>query len=638
MFSRILIVLGICVLFAAGVFAATGITIDNFIADNDAAYSGNARQLGIARQQILATENGGVVVYLCGYGSAKRHLFYSRNLDEGWNDTILGYFIPGITDYDSHNHFGIDFYTADSDLVYMTQSTAAGDSMLVTKILVNEISGTLDTLFHSSTSAYVETGYDIYRAAIQPIIGTDTVIMVTRGHDGTSDDQLDVMTFVSADNGSTWSDSMRVTDLSVTSGSTRIAMANRFKYNGTDPTTSLTIFSGLHNALEWWDWRRDSTGANKWYKTTNNPFTAVTQRMYGFAVVSDTIQFVAIPNSSGTTYDTLFWAYKYYDDVTWTTGSRQMNTYAWSNGPEYNFCVNSYGRLVLFYPKYFYPHSDSCDLNCMWFDFSDNTFKNDTIVSDSSTGRLGGLSGGASGTVYFSSTYYVPAAHGDVAYVAYMPTVYATANKDDLVVGRVSFDNGLSHTAIVDDTTVSGFGLNLSFTGQTGNVDSVQIYKGTTSPAGTAAGVGTEISTDTTVTITSVNDGITEYWRTVMWDGAFSDTVDGSVAMWDSLSFALSNVDSTISTFKSRNDYVANTVSSLKMVWDDDNNISGPLGSVEITTGITDPDTLQATGLIDNAKYYYWWIITDKAYTDTSAVDSCMTLENVNTIVVKKRL
>lgn len=79
-------------------------------------------------------------------------------------------------------------------------------------------------------------------------------------------------------------------------------------------------------------------------------------------------------------------------------------------------------------------------------------------------------------------------------------------------------------------------------------------------------------------------------------------------------------------TFRVQNDYVANVLDSMKLVWDDDRNIVDPLGVSKVTTGFTNPDTLTASGLAGDTKYFYWWIIADqKAGLDTTVIDSIIT-------------
>ncbi len=397
---------------------ATTVTIDRFVVDDSATqFSGWGNVLGIPRQHIVATENGGIVAFESGSNANTRHLFYSADLDVGWNDTLIGNMGLNILNFSDHGHVAIDYYNSDTDFVYITNTNSGGDKIYVTKIAVDETNKTLTALLVDSTYSHTaDTTYSYYRAAVQPLIGTDSLFLVTRGHDGTRHDSLDIMYFISGDRGDSWSDSTRLEDLFTPNPTafenTRIGMVNRLKVGGSPTVSTIVCAFGDHTAIEWWNWDLVNGG---WDKETNDPIDAPVQRMYSMAVVEDTIQFVVTPNS-GTNADSVRWAYKSVNASVWTSGIQAIDALNFATGAEYNLCANFTGRLVMFYTKWFYASADSCNLNCMWFDFTDNTFKDETIVSDTTFGRAHG---------HFCSTYYVPSSHGDVAYMYY--TQYTTA-------------------------------------------------------------------------------------------------------------------------------------------------------------------------------------------------------------------
>jgi hypothetical protein len=107
----------------------------------------------------------------------------------------------------------------------------------------------------------------------------------------------------------------------------------------------------------------------------------------------------------------------------------------------------------------------------------------------------------------------------------------------------------------------------------------------------------------------------------VGWEHASTDTC--------SVDHSTSAIDTNISTIVVRNDYTDNatTIDSISLIWDDDTNPAAPLGRVDVTSGITDPDTLTASGLTQCVTYYLWFIIEPAGcIPDTSAMMTIPTL------------
>ncbi len=196
---------------------------------------------------------------------------------------------------------------------------------------------------------------------------------------------------------------------------------------------------------------------------------------------------------------------------------------------------------------------------------------------------------------------------------------YLPANSTDTITLTETIGDGswgLGHVTSIIDTTVSSFKLAMDFSGQTGDVDSVIVYKGAYDPADVLHEKITTPTDPDTSEITGLDDGIRQYFRTVMWDGITADTNVGFIDMWDSLIQTLLIVDTTTTSFIAQINYTANNVSKLKLVWDTNNVITSAIGA-DSTVSPTLPDTLQATGLSEGTTYYYWDILSDVAYTDT---------------------
>lgn len=78
-------------------------------------------------------------------------------------------------------------------------------------------------------------------------------------------------------------------------------------------------------------------------------------------------------------------------------------------------------------------------------------------------------------------------------------------------------------------------------------------------------------------------------------------------------SHSLTATDITQTTIEIENEYTYDTDSTLdllKMIWDDDSDPADPIGSEEISTGFSNPETLTATSLSASTQYWIWWIIT----------------------------
>lgn len=130
-----------------------------------------------------------------------------------------------------------------------------------------------------------------------------------------------------------------------------------------------------------------------------------------------------------------------------------------------------------------------------------------------------------------------------------------------------------------------------------------------------------------TIQATSLTQNTKYYIRWIAWDGGCADTSQiDSVTTFATISHSITKINVTATSFRVRNDYVANNANKHVLIYDVNSSIAGSVRVDSVTSGITDPDTLgPVIGLSNNTKYYFWWVITDDWKTDTSAIDSVTT-------------
>ncbi|MBD3258195.1 hypothetical protein GF377_07155, partial [candidate division GN15 bacterium] len=275
--------------------AQVSVEVDNYLVDN----SPTGGLLGIPRQQVMPLESGEVVVFVAGWEG--KNLFLTPNLDAkaaDWTDTLDLAANPQLSGADNHTHFSVD-----NDTIYAVLPVVGGDSLLVK--VIGATSQDLFNVDYSYTPGYRAPGgwgnITVFRGGAWFVPGTDTLILVSRGHDGIGNDYMDIMSFVSPDRGRTWSDSIRVVDLQDAQDQTRIGAINFF--NG---TVSALIFSREHSSVLWYNWNRTQ---RRW-DAEPIPLTGQFDRGYSGNVIDDTIQFVVCANGGIQDRDTLHYAYK----------------------------------------------------------------------------------------------------------------------------------------------------------------------------------------------------------------------------------------------------------------------------------------------------------------------------------------
>lgn len=387
-------------------------SIDRFLVNDEPTGS----VLGIPRQQIVALNSGAVVVFVEGWQG--RNLFVSDNLDDvsPFSDTLDMTTDPALSSADNHAHL-----SSIADTVVCVLPMLGGDSLLVK--LIGTDGRSLWQVDHSFTPGLRANGsyshLSVYRGGAWSIPGSDTLIMFSRGHDGPDNDLLDIMSFVSADRGRTWSDTIRITDLSDAQDQTRIGGFNFFQN-----TVTALIFARETGSVLWYDWSRSE---QRWIETVEDPLAESMDRGYSGNVIDDSIRFVVCSNRGIESRDTVFWAYQNSSQQSWTRGAVPLNENLTERWIEANLCyVETSRRLVLFHQEMVGPGGDDdMRLFCREWSASDNQFSEPVLVSTGSR------------VLDVAIALRVPASHGDVAYASYLQVV---DGQEVVELARVNFD------------------------------------------------------------------------------------------------------------------------------------------------------------------------------------------------------
>lgn len=256
------------------------------------------------------------------------------------------------------------------------------------------------------------------------------------------------------------------------------------------------------------------------------------------------------------------------------------------------------------------------------------------LVNAQTTGN-GGLTIVEDSTAWYTASYsYNPAA--DQTLGVYDLYAYVTdgtgydedgfsGNIDELTIGETLT---LSQTLTVIDTNNVTLSIEDNFANQS-SLDSVYLLFGTSNPPTTRLdSIGTVTDPDT-FSVTDLAPATTYHYRGIAVDAVSRDTSSvGTIITLNTVAHSLTHIDSGggyaagEGYFNVENNYTANTVSSMTLVWGTSTSIGSATGDTTILSGyITDPDTLGCDTLSAN-NYYYWWIITDQLGADTSAMQA----------------
>lgn len=306
--------------------------------------------------------------------------------------------------------------------------------MLVKVIGIQD--GSLFDVDYSFTRGYRAPGgwnnYTVYRGGVWFVPGSDTAILVTRGHDGDGNDAMDIVSFVSPDRGRTWSDSIRVTDLTDATDQTRIGGINFF--NG---TVSALVYSREMSGVLWFNWDRSS---RSWSGESAMPLVGTFDRGYTGNVIGGTQQFVACCNAGTHSRDTVFYAWKSLGQSKWNQGSLPLSQYSGIEWIHTNLVyIEKSQRLVLFYQQYDGNTTDSLHIYCRDWQPSKQTWSSATRVSTGSA------------AMHMSPSLRTPESHGDVAYISYYQDDPITGN-EQVELARVRFNETIEPCECVGNT------------------------------------------------------------------------------------------------------------------------------------------------------------------------------------------
>jgi len=178
---------------------------------------------------------------------------------------------------------------------------------------------------------------------------------------------------------------------------------------------------------------------------------------------------------------------------------------------------------------------------------------------------------------------------------------------------KISYSAANNHVLTVVDTNDVSFTVSDNYTAG-GTPDSMILFYDLDSSVydGDTTLHTSDITDPEELTATSLSDNMLYYFRTVFYISTSADTSElGSITTLNTPSHELSVVDTNLTTFSVRNNYNANDVDTLWLLWDTDADTTGS-DTAYITTGITQPDTLQATGLTAATEYNYWFMLHDQ--------------------------
>ena len=211
-------------------------------------------------------------------------------------------------------------------------------------------------------------------------------------------------------------------------------------------------------------------------------------------------------------------------------------------------------------------------------------------------------------------------------------TVTETAYNDTLILAN-TVGTGISemwHENTIIDTQMTTVQIKVDYHNEVPPLLPYVVYFSKTGPPtleGDVSGHSLMPTNPDTILATGLSPGTFYWYQSITGDANIFDTsLVGTVHTAYNIQQNLQIIYTGWNSFRVQNDYVANKIDSMMLVWDDDRNIVDPLGVSKVTTGFTNPDTLTASGLAGDTQYFYWWIIADqKAGLDTTAIDSIIT-------------
>jgi len=297
-----------------------------------------------------------------------------------------------------------------------------------------------------------------------------------------------------------------------------------------------------------------------------------------------------------------------------------------------------YSSNLIVSPRY----ADGAD-GCRDLLFYDNTYGfvdttvatgNDSLfIATPQTWYIGYTAKTSTGNVNINGTYTNGATDDDITFAGTADltherviTIYVEGN-DDLPVANAACSvwNSYSQLVLVDSTDGDG------------------VVTDTVSYRFESDGADSTAFNDFTVHVWKEADYTAHTDFTVGWTAAGGvDTVTlAATSSACGATHSLSGSDTTTTTVTIVNDYsydTDSTLGKLRMIWDDDADIANPIDSVEISSGFTDPDTLQATGLTANTQYWFWWVIEQSTCPyDTSSSLSVTTKSEAAVLLARRR-
>lgn len=553
--------------------------------------AGSNTNLHFPRYQLMPGSGRDTIVYL-GYGNPDPfHISYDGGVT--W-----AFFSGGsaVTDYGGDHQHGFIL----NDTIYISNRAGYTDSLSMSVLDVKARTMLYDRAYYGlgvdANSAY-GTG------ALVKFNGL--LIGVARSFD------WNLRYVITDDWFSTQTDGYIVDYTSSIGGSdTRIGMAPMFGGN------TLMAYVWLNQGVDTLDIFTFDPSDSSWTRETNPPLTHNNlERYFSVNSFNDTALMVATFELNSD--DTLYTSWRGQNSDTWTVVKAVENP---NTGAE-----QSCAALV---------YVDSIDVLCLFYLYNNGLYmkywrdnftwsSEYTIVPpDSNLDHP-----------QMAIPQIVPSTHGPKAYI----TVTPNSNHVLFVSVKLWETASLSQSWSVTDTGATTLDFENEYGGTSGTVDYIKVIYSTTNDITDGSRDSVQqtsaLESPDTLQVTGLEQATKYYWWGIIQDDNGADTVNVDSVTTLQTTHTWTKIDSTSTSFKAQIvfDNYTSPISIFKLIYASNNDITDDgRDSVMKEDNFGSPDTLQATGLTADTKYFWWGVFSDGGFTDTTSVDSVLTLTTPN--------
>jgi hypothetical protein len=363
---------------ASAVFADPIVTVTQYTIDSTP--NRDYSPLAIPRFQMAPlSDRGDLVIYMAaGFPTTRSDFYVTLNPDSStrWVCKYTGINYPL-----DHGHISVY-----NDTVYLGKT---GDYMYAFGMTGG------DSLTQLFTYDWGATEQVLYIASVWRLPGSDTAIAVTRGY--SQPNANNIMYYISANRGQSWSGPIRMADWS--------SLGSRVRIGGLIYNNTLAIAADSNDqAIVWFTWDR----ATRSWVNEGHVFNRAFYRAYAGNAIEDTIRFV-MASKDTPSGDSVICAYKNKGAAGWTEGPGFVTSPVAVAAPPHTAMtyIESSKRLVLFYTKSDYAVDDSIDVYMRYWKNTEKAWSAPVKVS---RGKY---------SCEVVTACRVPVSHGDVCYVTY---------------------------------------------------------------------------------------------------------------------------------------------------------------------------------------------------------------------------